>query len=166
MTDLADIIGSDYDDIETTGSFEPIPAGDYRLLIEDAEWRDSRSGGRYVNLTMVVIEGEHEHRRIFDMLNLVNSNETAVKIAKQNLKSLCLAMGMQGAPQSIEDLKDKPFWAKVKIQPAKDGYDAKNRIAAYLFPSQTESKASAPQQASKPAAPQSAQSSGKMPWER
>ena len=95
--------------------------------------------GSYLNMVLEVIEGDKAGRKLFERLNLRNPNQTAVEIAERTLSSICRAVGVM-LPRDSSDLHDKPMMAKVKVKPAKDGYDASNEIGEYAA---TEAKVTA-----------------------
>lgn len=54
-----------------TKSFEPLPAGEYRVVLEKAEFRTAQTGTKGLNFTYKVIEGpgdstEHKGRLLWD----------------------------------------------------------------------------------------------------
>ena len=60
-------------EIEPMGKFSPVPIDDYLSMIVASEQKDTKSGngGKYLNLTFEIIDGEFKGRKIFDTLNLV-----------------------------------------------------------------------------------------------
>ena len=118
-------------EVEPQGSFEPIPAGWYKAMITDSEFKPTKSGnGEYLQLRLDVIEGEHEGRILFDRLNLNNPSQTAVEIAQRQLSAICRAVGVM-TPQDSRDLHDRPLRVKVSIRPAGNGHEASNEVKAY-----------------------------------
>lgn len=127
----ANLKGFNAAEVEPQGSYDPIPAGWYDVMITDSEMKQTKSGsGEYLQLRLDVISGEHEGRVVFDRLNLVNDNTTAVEIAQRTLSAICRAVGVM-TPQDSADLHDKPLRAKVAIRPAGNGYDASNEVKGY-----------------------------------
>jgi len=128
---MMDLSGFDANSVDPAESREPVPAGWYKVVIAKSEEKPTKAmTGSYLNLEMEIIEGEHAGRRVFDLLNLNNPNETAVETAQRTLSSICRAVGVY-TPRTSEDLHDKPMMAKVAIKPAKDGYDARNEVKEY-----------------------------------
>jgi len=118
-------------DIDPAESREPIPAGWYKVVIAASEEKPTKAQtGSYLNLEMQVIDGDHAGRKVYDLLNLNNPNQTAVEIAQRTLSSICRAVGVM-TPRQSDDLHDKPMMAKVAVRPAKDGYDARNEVKEY-----------------------------------
>lgn len=126
--------GFDANNVDPQESREPIPAGWYKAVITESEEKPTKAQtGSYLQMTVEVIEGEHAGRKAFERLNLNNPNATAVEIAQRTLSSICRAVGVM-TPRQSADLHDKPFMVKIKVKPAKDGYDASNDIAEYAAP--------------------------------
>jgi len=123
--------GFDANNVDPSESREPIPAGWYKAVITQSEEKPTKAQtGSYLQMTVEVIDGEHAGRKAFERLNLNNPNATAVEIAQRTLSSICRAVGVM-TPRQSADLHDKPFMVKIKVKPAKDGYDASNDIAEY-----------------------------------
>lgn len=124
---LADALGADFDarNVETTTTYELLPDGDYVCIIEDANMRDTASGGAMLVVEMVVLTGPNEGRKIIDRMNIVNKNETAVDIAKRQYAKLVVAIGKPTALDT-EDLKNCRVIAVVKTEQGKGTYIAKD----------------------------------------
>ena len=54
----------DFSDVE---EFEPLPKGDYPVLIDKMEYREAQESDKYdyINWELVVSEGEHKNRKLF-----------------------------------------------------------------------------------------------------
>lgn len=74
-------------------SFGPVPAGDYPVIVSEAEFKSSNSGGEYLKLKLTIGEGKFMKRVIFTNINLIHSNPTAVQIGMQMVKGLLLSIG-------------------------------------------------------------------------
>jgi Protein of unknown function (DUF669) len=71
-------------------SFSPLPAGEYVAAIVKSDWKKTKSGtGQYLELIVEILDGESKGRRVFDRLNLHNSNPKAVEIAEKRLQQIC-----------------------------------------------------------------------------
>lgn len=111
--------------------FEPMPAGDYNVQIIDSVMKETKSGGDMLALTLEVIEGPYEGRKVFDNLNIRNANPTAQSIAHQTLKAICDACGT-GPIEDSEMLHHRPMVAVLKIETDKSGqYDPRNAVKRY-----------------------------------
>lgn len=134
----------DAHDVEPTTEFDPIPAGKYLALISDSEMRPTKAGtGNYLQLTFEILEGEHKGRHLWARLNLDNPNETAVKIARAELSSVCRAVGVMQPKDSIE-LHNLPLTIVVKCKKRRDADEIDNVIAKY---ERKEAASGQPQQA-------------------
>ena len=100
---------------ERTSNFEPLPAGEYEMMIVKSENRATKAGtGHYLELEMHVIGGQHSGRRHWERLNLDNPNAQTVKIAQEQLARLCMALGIDEVNDS-EDLHDRAFVTEIGI---------------------------------------------------
>jgi len=152
-----DFSNINFDAVEAAPSFEPIPAGNYKCVITDHEQKPTKSqNGSYLQLKIEVIEGPYAGRIIFDRLNLINPNATAVEIATRTLKSIGAAL--QVPLHNSEELLDRPLMVKLAVRPASNGYDASNDVKGYSSAGAAPSAPSAPS-----AAPQAAAA---PPWKR
>ena len=117
------------DEVEPAGSFEPLPAGKYTVVIEDSDSKDNKAGtGSYLKLTYNVVEGPFTGRKLFENLNLhfddVEENEKhamAVKIANGALRQICFAVGNH-TPKETEELHNIPFLVTVGIKKGNEEY--------------------------------------------
>lgn len=161
---------------EDDRNFDPIPAGDYMMQVEESEIKPTKSGsGEQLILTLVVIDGPHQNRKIWDRLNIRNENADAQRIAQRALADLCLAVGVASL-RNTEELHFKPFTGRVTIQADKTGqYGPQNRVRYKARGGQPPvGKAAAqgvvqrtvdPQQQQRQPAPQQ-QTAGARPWKK
>lgn len=170
MSNLAENFdfGANLNEIDDTQEFTPLPAGDYLVAATKIELADTKAGnGKMVKTTFTVTEGQNSGRLIFENYNIQNPNSEAVRIALQSIKAWCLACGVTGNERLtmglINDLENREFRATVKIAPAKNGYDAQNRIKKYTAAGGT--SALVPVQNTPDVAPVDDRA-GKKPWER
>jgi hypothetical protein len=162
-------INFDATEVPPQTAFEALPPGDYVCVISASEEKQTKAGtGSYLQLTLVVIEGEHEGRKTWDRLNLANPNATAVKIAQAQLSAICHAVGVMQL-QDSEQLHDIPLLVKVGIEKNKETDELTNKIKGYAaVPNRKPtSKQPAKQSATttSPAKPTTA-SPAKAPWAR
>ena len=125
------LINIDTTHIDPTPRFDPIPAGDYPVIITASEMKQTKDGtGQYLELTLEVQAGEFQGRKLFDRLNLNNSSRQAVEIAQRQLSQIAHAVGVLQVADS-EQLHFKPLVAMVRVRAAREGYDASNEIKGY-----------------------------------
>ena len=148
--------------VEPTTAYELLPAGKYRAQIVESEMRVTRNGmGQFLWLMLDIIEGQYQGRKLFDQLNLVNSNPQTVEIAQRTLSAICHATGKLQVNDSV-DLHLVPMTIQVGVKPPKDGYSEKNTIR-YLVP---EKAPVAPAYQAAPAASQTPAAPAAAPWNR
>src|SRR5512133_201922 len=96
------------EDVEPMGSFEPLPVGDYIVIVSASEKKATKQAdGEYLQLTYDVVDGEFKGRKLFDRLNLINKNVDAQKIARGKLSAICHVTGVMH-PKTSEELHNKP----------------------------------------------------------
>ena len=148
--------------IDPTTGYDVIPAGKYRAQIVESEMRVTRNGmGQFLWLMLDIIDGQYQGRKLFDQLNLVNSNPQTVEIAQRTLSAICHATGKLQVNDSV-DLHLVPMTIQVGVKPPKDGYSEKNTIR-YLVP---EKAPVAPAYQAAPAASQTPAAPAAAPWNR
>lgn len=151
---------------DTTDNTAPIPPGEYPLIIEKSELKDTKSGnGKYVWI-QASITGEHySGRKVFHNFNILNPSSKAQEIGRNELAKLALAVGLP-AVKDTSELIDKAFVGRVKVK------DGDNELAAFKPISggspnrpapQSQQPVPAQQQTPTPAA---AAPKRKMPWEK
>lgn len=141
---MANIAGFDATKVEPSQPFEPLPAGDYKCVIESSELKPTKTGGERIALTLQVIEGQHKGRKFFDGLNIRNTgpNKATVEaIAQRTLSSICHAVGVL-QPQDTVELHNRPLLASVKIVPYDGGFT--NQVKGYSSTSGKKPKATKP----------------------
>jgi len=96
--------------------FDALPAGDYMVVITEWEDKDTKAGdGQYANLTLEVVDGPCKGRKLWHTLNLKNKSEQAVNIARAQYAAIREAVDTP-SPKVAQDLYNKPFIAKVKVE--------------------------------------------------
>jgi hypothetical protein len=117
--------------IPQENSFAPIPAGQYPVIVDSSEFRDTKAGdGRYLHLELSIVDGPSKGRKIFDNLNLENKNPTAVDIAQRQLASLVRACGKVKISDSAE-LHNIPVSATLAVRKGTNGYEDSNDVKSY-----------------------------------
>ena len=142
--------------VEPSAPMEAIPAGTYPVMIVNSEMKPTKDGqGQYLELHLKIVDGPYINRMVFDRLNLVNRNATAVEIAQRTLSAICHAVGVLQV-QDSQQLHNRPMLAKVAYVPANDRYGEKNEVKGYKA-------MQGGQQGQAPAAPAQGQAA---PWQR
>ena len=107
--------------IEPVGAFQPLPAGDYEVVIVESKWKPTKAGtGSYLEIKCQVTKGDYAKRNLWSRLSLKNPNVTAVEIAKRELSAICHAVGVL-KPKSKDELNGIPLVAKVVVRENQDG---------------------------------------------
>lgn len=165
----------DANNVEPSAPRELLPPGDYVVQIVESEMADTKAGnGQMLKLTMDILDGPYQGRKLWDSLNLVNPNAQTVEIAQRTLSAICHATGKLQVSDS-EQLHFIPLIAVVKTKPPghkeKDGYvheNGKNEVGGYKpvngattrpAPAGQPARQTAPPAASKPA-------TAAPPWRR
>lgn len=116
--------------------FAVLKGGWYPAEIVKSEVKQTRDKeGKYLAIQFKIIEDANdeksEGRFVFTNLNIVNKNETAVKIAHSDLKAICAAVGHEGELEDSVDLHNIPLMINVKVKPETNDWPAKNEIKGY-----------------------------------
>lgn len=118
-------------------AFDPIPAGWYPAQIVESEMKaGSKPGSAYLAVTLQIMGGEYNNRKVFDRFILQNANPVAVEIGYRALSAVCHAVGLLQVPDS-QLLHGKPLQVKVSVRPASvdpttgTAYDASNEVKGY-----------------------------------
>lgn len=113
------------------GDFEPLPAGPYMVQVVESDVVETKAGdGLILKLTMEVMDGPSENRKIWANLNFKNRNATAQRIAQEQIKQICDAVGFTGQLTDSEVLHYKPLRVQLTIR--KDAeYGDRNEVKRY-----------------------------------
>lgn len=112
---MASLSNIDMTDVQELGEgFRIVPPGEYQVYIEASEFKKTKKGdGEYLELVLVVADGDYEGAKIFVRLNLINPNQTTVDIAKSQLRALCEAIVNQPFVNDSAMLHSRPFFALI-----------------------------------------------------
>lgn len=156
---MANLSGFDANRVEPSTDFDPLPAGKYLAVITDSEMKPTKAGtGSYLQLAFEIIEGPHKGRKAWARLNLINGNETTVKIAQAELSALCRAVGVLAPNDSVE-LHNLPLVITVKCKKRADTGEITNEVKGYAKKDASQSVMPTP-------GSQPAPVNGKPPWRR
>jgi hypothetical protein len=113
-------------------SYELLPAGKYVGQVVDTEIIPLKSGnGHALQLTIEILQEGYRGRKVWARLNIRHINPTAEKIAQEQLRDLCEAIGIPRFDDTAE-LHNKPISVKVKIRKDDTGqYEDKNEVAGF-----------------------------------
>jgi len=156
---MANLGHFDANEVDPNVVFDPIPAGKYIARIVESEVKPTKSGnGRFLELTLEVLDGEYHGRKLWDRLNLWNPSAEAVRIAQGTLSAICRAVGVMRPRDSVE-LHNLPLQVTVKCKKREDTGELTNEIRGY---GPKEPPAGQPQQVVQ----QQPRSAGPPPWKR
>lgn len=149
-------------------SRDPIPEGVYSLALVEADTKAARSGnGIVMTCKFEVTEGSYKGKWIWERFNIVNSNDTAQRIARGRVSKWATAAGKPGATDT-DKLMGRKFFAKIKIEEGSGGYGPQNVIDGFVMPGgEAEAPKVQPKAEPKPKAEPAKAPAGeqKRPWE-
>ena len=94
--------------------------------------KETKAGtGQYLQLNIQILDDPYTGRLVFERLNLINPNETAVKIANRVLADICSACGVMEVEDS-EELHGIEFKIKLVVKEAEGDWPAGNEVKKYL----------------------------------
>ena len=148
------------------GSLDPLPPGRYLAEIVSSGMRPNRSGrGSHIELEFVVADGEHEGRHLWSRLNVDHPNETAVRIAKQDLASICRAVGIDRLSET-EELHGGRLVLVLRAARRHDTGETTTEIRGYAPGTSTPGRSTATSAPAPSSTPQSATAGKERPWDR
>ena len=129
-------LNSHFEDVESadplTSDFQPVPPAKYHLEVVDAQLKTSKAGNAMLSMQYAVVGGQYANRRIFDIMMLAGSKQS-VGISKNQLQ--VIKASIDGVPWSKEiilgdtqELIGGHVIGTVYVEPAANGYSAKNRV--------------------------------------
>ena len=111
--------------VEPATDFDVYPPGEYPVLIEAAEVKQTKAGtGHLLRLTMQILDGPHRGRKLFDNINLQNPSAQCTEIGMRTLSALGRAIGLQ-AITDTDQLLNQVVVAHVKVK------DNQNNVRTY-----------------------------------
>lgn len=126
-------LGGNYDATngEKMVNFSALPAGEYLCAMTRSERRESKNNPQnsYIECEFEIQDGDFKGRKIWTMLNLWNTNSTAVEIAQRELNSIMHACGKLRI-EDTEELHGIPLKIKVKIR-QDEQYGPSNSVTSY-----------------------------------
>lgn len=112
--------------VDTTGTqemggYEVLPAGLYPAIMVSASKKPTKKGdGAFLECVYQLIDGEMTGKKFTSRLNLWNTNAEAVDIAKRELKSLRVALGLHDTEARTEAFINRPVVLNITVKPRKD----------------------------------------------
>ena len=128
--------GFDVSDVEVSerGNYDPMPKGEYTLKATDAELKETARGdGTYLAVTFEVVKpAQYNGRKVWQNFNIVNPNEKAEKIGREQVAGWARAAGRPNARDS-DELIERSFDCNLDIEKGNNGYSDRNKITSFLF---------------------------------
>jgi hypothetical protein len=164
MSNLSTIFSGGFDaaavEPDAGRDFAPLPAGLYDVEVSNSEVKDTKNGtGCYLSLELTVLGPTGAGRKVWANVTLKNANAQAEQIGQAQLSALCRAVGISVLKDS-DELFQKVLKVRLKVTPARDGYQAKNEVTAW-----EPAGGAAPAAAARPAAPATGAKAA-PPWAR
>lgn len=137
--------------VEAAGSSSTLKPGRYQCKVTDANLRDTRSGGKQVEVTLEDVSSGQSVRHWINVH--VPSSDTATRIGREQLKAL-LAFGGHANPDKPGDIKSlkglKPGVIVVSQTYNKDGEERTgSAVKGYFDPSEIGSPKAEPSKSDK-----------------
>jgi hypothetical protein len=137
----------DLSGVKENQGFAPVPKGEYALVIDEAEVKETRDGeGRYIKIKCRIIEPEEfEGRFIWHNFNIKNKSAEAQKIGLGQLKHFLRVSGHKN-PEVLEtvlDMVGAKVKANIKIK-LDEQYGDKNEVTTFKEYAKTEKAPAAP----------------------
>lgn len=119
-----------FDPNQYQNTYEPLPAGDYLVMISESSIDTLDDGVQKVKVTMEVMQPEQYYsRKAFASYTLESPNARHVEIGRKILANLCRAIGVM-APRETEELHGIPFFVRLAVEQWDDG-SLHNEAKAY-----------------------------------
>ncbi len=112
-------------------NFDPLPEGWYTVTTSAAELRQTKAGdGSYISVRYDVVGPTHQGRVVFGNINIRNKNAQAENIGREKLGQFMRAVGLAKV-QDTDQMIGHTLEIKLKVRPAKDGFDAGNDVSGF-----------------------------------
>ena len=159
---MATLNNFDANQVDPSVALDPLPAGKYLAVISESELKPTKTGGgKYLQLTFQIIDGEFKGRLVWARLNLENKSEMTVKIARGELSAICRAIGVMQPKDSVE-LHNVPLEINVGLKKRDDNGEFTNVIKGYA----KKGGGGAPMSARAPVGVGPGSLGGTPPWKR
>ena len=115
-----------FGEFDTTGvselsGFELLPAGKYPAILTSATRKPTKDQtGAFAECVYTIIEGAYTGKRFTSRLNLWNSNQDAVRIAKSELKSMRKALGLPDNEGRLSAFLSQPMVLDITLTNRKE----------------------------------------------
>ena len=122
---------------EQKKSYEPIPAGTYRVRMKSYKVEPTKTGNTKLSAVFEIMAGDHKKRVLFTDYVLTHPNPKAVAVTTDRLSSYLKAIGakdgFKGDPSVLEGYIETPLNAEIFIEEDKTGkYKPRNKIKKFF----------------------------------
>lgn len=110
-------------------SYEPVPAGDYEVVVEAVEVKPTKKGDPMLTLTLKVVEGDAKNRKFWHRMAFIPGNGVGLSINFRQLDALGATPLLENGgtlEQVAGFIKNKRAVAKIGF--GKDSYADKNEV--------------------------------------
>lgn len=115
---------------EERPSFDPLPPGWYKMVVNSAEDETSKAGNRYLQVEFEVTNVDNSGRRVWDNFNLWHPDETVKGIAQRQFSDLARACGLANC-KDTDELVGQHLDVLLKVEQGNGEYPPKNRPSAF-----------------------------------
>jgi len=127
-------IAFDADAEEASPAFQLLPTGVYKAeILKAVAGPTKNSKGYAVTLTWSIVEGEYEHRVVFQQVLLQHESAEAEKFGRYKFEDVCDAIGVKGKVEDLTALYHRPCMIGIKIREDKTGqYSPRNEVGRVM----------------------------------
>jgi hypothetical protein len=112
-------------------AYDLIPSGWYDATIKEADIKESKSGGKYINIQFGITGPHHQGRVVFDLINFINKNVQTVEIAHKQLGSLIRALGLARVQDTDELIGGRCSIRIGTSKPSEEFPEIRNEVKGY-----------------------------------
>ena len=120
-------------EVEEEKEMQVMPPGKYRGVVANSELKRTKAGtGMYLAVEFVISQPEQfKGRKVFDIINVQNPNETAQEIGTARLKAICVHGGLDASNVGADSIKGVEVGLKLGVE-VDAKYGEKNRVKAVI----------------------------------
>lgn len=109
---------------------ENIPPDWYPMQVVESDIKATKDNtGKFLALSLEVLQGPFQGRKVFTNLNIENQNVKAMEIAYRSLSTICHAIGVIQMTDTSQ-LHGRPLMVKVGIE-SQEGREPRNKVTGY-----------------------------------
>ena len=128
---MANLDGFNANNVSPGVGFPTVPPGRYLAVISASEEKATKSGGgKYLELTFKILEGDSRDRLVWSRLSLWHGKPTVKAMAEAELSAICHAVGVL-KPSDSDVLHNIPLAIAVSVKPRDDGEGDTNKVTKY-----------------------------------